>query len=443
MKITVIGVGYVGLVTGTCFAEMGNTVTCVDIDAKKIDNLKNGIIPIFEPGLEELVVNNTKANRLLFSSSIKNNIKDSNLFFIAVGTPEGKNGEAEMKYIYNVAQDIGKYIDHKSIIVNKSTVPVGTANQVELIIKKELIKRNIEIPFYVASNPEFLKEGDAIRDFMRPDRVVLGTNDSYTLEVLKKLYSPFTMNHNRLITMGVKEAELTKYAANSMLATKISFINEISNICDQLDIDVEDVRRGIGADSRIGYSFIYPGAGYGGSCFPKDIKAIINTAKKAGIDPIVLNAIEKRNEIQKQQLFKHIIDRFGTKLNGLIFSIWGLSFKPGTDDMREAPSIILIKKLIDCGAIIKAFDPISNKNALNYFPKELIQEKKLLICDNDYIALKDSHGLVLMTEWKMFRNPDFSKMKKLMKKLCIFDGRNQYDPSLVKSKGFEYKGIGR
>ena len=443
MNITIIGTGYVGLVTGSCFAEMGNNVTCIDIDERKINNLKKGIIPIYEPGLKELVVENIKANRLSFSKSIQKNIKKTNLFFIAVGTPEGVNGEADMSYVYNVAKNIGKYIESKSIIVNKSTVPVGTASEVELIIKNELVKRKIDISFYVASNPEFLKEGDAIRDFMRPDRVVLGTNDDYPLEVLKKLYSPFTMNHNRLISMGIKEAELTKYAANSMLATKISFINEISNICDKLGIDIESIRQGIGADSRIGYSFIYPGAGYGGSCFPKDIKAIIHTANKAGVDPIVLNSIEKRNEIQKHQLFKYIIDRYGKDLSGLTFTIWGLSFKPGTDDMREAPSIILIKNLIESGAIIKAYDPAANREALKYFSKNLINNKKLIIFDEHYKALDGSDGLVLMTEWKMFRNPKFSKMKKLMNKLCIFDGRNQYDPHFIKSKGFEYKGIGR
>ena len=443
MNITIIGTGYVGLVTGSCFAEMGNIVTCIDINVEKINNLNKGIIPIYEPGLEELVANNIKANRLFFSTSIEENIKNSNLFFIAVGTPEGVDGEADMTYVHNVAKEIGKYINTKTIIVNKSTVPVGTANEVQLIIKNELLKRNLDIPFYVASNPEFLKEGDAIRDFMRPDRVVLGTDDKYPLDILKKLYSPFTMNHDRLISMGVKEAELTKYAANSMLATKISFINEISNLCDKLEIDIESIRKGIGADSRIGYSFIYPGAGYGGSCFPKDIKAIIHTANKVGVDPIVLNAVEQRNEIQKYQLINYIIKKYGKKLDGLIFTVWGLSFKPGTDDMREAPSIVLINKLIEFGASIKAFDPVAKQEALKYFPDKWIKNKNLVICDENYKALIDSDGLIIVTEWKMFRNPNFTKMKKLMKKLCIFDGRNQYDPDFIRSKGFEYKGIGR
>lgn len=443
MKLAIIGTGYVGLVTGACFAEMGNKVYCVDIDNKKINNLKKGNIPIYEPGLEELVLDNLNSERLNFTNSIKNLPSDINLFFIAVGTPEGSDGNADMSYVYKVAEEIGQHISAVSVIVNKSTVPVGTASKVEQIIKNELINRKLDFQFYVASNPEFLKEGDAIRDFMRPDRVVLGTNNSYPLELLKKLYSPFTMNHNRLISMGVKEAELTKYAANSMLATKISFINEISNICDELDIDIESIRQGIGSDSRIGYSFIYPGAGYGGSCFPKDIKAIIHTANKAGIDPLVLNAIEKRNEIQKHQIFKYIVKRFGKELAGLTFSVWGLSFKPGTDDMREAPSIKLINDLVDCGAKIKAFDPVANQEALRYFSKKWILDKNIILCDDSYEALVDSDGLVLMTEWKMFRNPNFSKMKTLMKQLYIFDGRNQYDPRHVVDKGFEYKGIGR
>jgi len=443
MNITIIGTGYVGLVTGACFAEMGNIVACIDIDQMKIDNLNQGISPIYEPGLEELVISNKVAGRLSFSTSLQDAMKRTNLFLIAVGTPESPNGEANMEYVYAVASEIGEHLIRESVIVNKSTVPVGTADKVSAIIKKELELRVENIPFHVVSNPEFLKEGDAIQDFMRPDRVIIGTDSKYALDMLKQLYSPFTMNHDRLITMGVKEAELTKYAANAMLATKISFINEIAHICDELDIDVESVRKGIGADSRIGYSFIYPGAGYGGSCFPKDVKAIIHTAKKAGVEPMVLDAVEKRNQRQKERMFDHIIDKYGSDLKGKIFAVWGLSFKPGTDDMREAPSEVLIKSLIKAGAIVQAFDPVANKEAVKKFPQEWISDNKLVFLDDNYAALEKSDALVLMTEWKMFRNPSLSKMKELMKNLCIFDGRNQYDPEYLRQNGFDYKGIGR
>ena len=443
MKIVIIGTGYVGLVTGSCFAEMGNNVICLDIDQEKIDNLNKGIIPIYEPGLEELILNNEKAGRLSFTTSLKDAMKKSNIFLIAVGTPESPNGEANMEYVYNVAREIGENMERESIIVDKSTVPVGTAQKVKSIIDEGLKKRGKKVKFHVVSNPEFLKEGDAIQDFMRPDRVIIGTESDYALDMLKQLYSPFTMNHDRLITMGVKEAELTKYAANAMLATKISFINEIAHICDELGIDVESVRKGIGSDSRIGYSFIYPGAGYGGSCFPKDVKAIIHTAKEAGVEPLVLDAVEKRNQRQKERMFDHIISKYGSDLTGKVFAIWGLAFKPGTDDMREAPSVELIKSLIKVGAMVQAFDPIANEEAIKEIPKEWVVENKLTFFDDSYAALENTDALVLMTEWKMFRNPSLSKMKELMQNLCIFDGRNQYDPEYLKQNGFEYKGIGR
>jgi len=443
MNITIIGTGYVGLVTGTCFAEMGNIVTCVDINNEKIDNLNKGIIPIYEPGLKELIRSNQETSRISFSISLKDAMKKSNIFLIAVGTPESPSGEANMEYVYAVAKEIGVNLDRESVIINKSTVPVGTADKVSAIIKKELEMRGEDISFHVVSNPEFLKEGDAIQDFMRPDRVIIGTDSKYALDMLKQLYSPFTMNHDRLITMGVKEAELTKYAANAMLATKISFINEIAHICDELEIDVESVRKGIGSDSRIGYSFIYPGAGYGGSCFPKDVKAIIHTAKKAGVEPFVLDAVEKRNQRQKERMFDHIISKYGADLSGLIFAVWGLAFKPGTDDMREAPSEVLIKSLINSGAIVQAFDPVANKEAVKKFPQEWISDNRLVFLDDNYAALEKSDALVLMTEWKMFRNPSLLKMKELMKNHCIFDCRNQYDPDYMRENGFEYKGIGR
>ena len=443
MNITIIGTGYVGLVTGTCFAEMGNTVTCIDIDQEKIDNLNKGIIPIYEPGLEELVQQNEKAGRLFFSTSLKYAMKESNIFLIAVGTPESPSGEANMEYVYNVAREIGGNIAEESVIVDKSTVPVGTADKVRSIIAEELKTRKIDVKYHVVSNPEFLKEGDAIQDFMRPDRVVIGLDSEYALEIMKQLYAPFTMNHNRLIIMGVKEAELTKYAANAILATKISFINEIAHLCDELGIDVESIRKGIGADSRIGYSFIYPGAGYGGSCFPKDIKAIIHTAKEAGIDPIVLDAVKKRNQRQKSRIFDYIKDKFGSDLKEKTFAVWGLAFKPGTNDMREASSINVITSILDAGGRVRAFDPVANTEAKKKFPQKWLDENKLVFLDDNYTALEKSDALVLMTEWKMFRNPNIRKMKEKMKNLCIFDGRNQYDPAYMRKNGFEYRGIGR
>lgn len=443
MKITIIGTGYVGLVTGACFAEMGNIVSCVDIDKKKIINLTKGIIPIYEPGLEEIIYRNKDDNRISFSNSLLGHLNEVDVIFIAVGTPQDEVGNANMEYVYAAAKDIGKNLNENAIVVNKSTVPVGTAEKVKSIIVKELDARGKDISVQVVSNPEFLKEGDAIQDFMRPDRVVIGTDDDTALGIMKQLYSPFTMNHDRLIHMGVKEAELTKYAANAMLATKISFINEIAYICDELGIDIEDVRRGVGSDSRIGYSFIYPGVGYGGSCFPKDIQALIHTAKDAGIDPMLLNAIQERNNFQKERLLSYIKDVFGSNLNNKIFTIWGLSFKPGTDDMREAPSINVINSIINAGGIVQAFDPVSSDEARKKFPIDWFETKKLALYDDNYSALDNSNALILLTEWKMFRNPDIKKMKSRMKKLCIFDGRNQYDPLFMKKNGFMYKGIGR
>ena len=443
MHITIIGTGYVGLVTGTCFAEMGNQVTCVDIDNKKIENLQKGIIPIYEPGLEKLIKENVKAHRLRFTTSLNEAIQDSYIFMIAVGTPESPNGEANMDFVFKVAVQLGEQLTQESIIVDKSTVPVGTANKVRETIGQELQKRGEDIPFHVVSNPEFLKEGDAVNDFMCPDRVIVGTDSDYALQHLKQLYAPFTMNHDRLITMGVKEAELTKYAANAMLATKISFINEIATICDKLKIDVESVRKGIGSDGRIGYSFIYPGAGYGGSCFPKDVKAIIHTGEEAGVNPILLNAVHQRNKKQKEVIFSYILDKYGDNLKGKIFTIWGLAFKPGTDDMREASSINLIKALLNAGAAVHAFDPVANKEAAKHISQSSNENSMVTFFSDNYEALANSDALILMTEWKMFRNPDFNKVKSLLKSPVIFDGRNQYDPHVLAEFGFEYKGIGR
>ncbi len=443
MKITIIGTGYVGLVTGACFAEMGSHVTCVDIDKKKIENLINGILPIYEPGLENLVNQNVKDGTLNFSTNLREVSKNSNIFFIAVGTPPGEDGSADLKYVLQVAKEIGQNITEHSVIVDKSTVPVGTAEKVKITIQKELEKRNIKVLFDVVSNPEFLKEGAAVNDFLKPDRIIVGADSQDAAKIMKRLYAPFSRNREKVILMNVRDAEMTKYAANSMLATKISFMNEISNICEHLGVDVENVRKGIGSDSRIGYSFIYPGCGYGGSCFPKDVKALIKTSKDEGFEPELLNAVEKRNNLQKQVLSDKIIKRFGQDLFGKTFCMWGLSFKPGTDDIREASSKEIIKELINCGAKIKAFDPVAMDQAKKEFPENWFANGQLIFEDNQYKAIEDTDALILVTEWKTFRQPDFKHMADTMKQLIIFDGRNQYDPEEVKEMDFDYHGIGR
>ncbi len=444
MQLIVIGTGYVGLVTGACFAEMGNTVTCVDIDIHKIENLRNGILPIYEPGLEPVVINNYKHGRLRFATSLDDPAAlEGNVFFIAVGTPPGDDGSADLQYVVAAARDIGRCITGYSVVVDKSTVPVGTADKVRAAIREELKKRSLDIPFDVVSNPEFLKEGAAVEDFMKPDRVVIGTDSDKARAIMHDLYAPFMRNHERMFFMGVKEAEMTKYAANAMLATKISFMNEISNLCDRMGVDVESVRQGIGSDSRIGYSFIYPGAGYGGSCFPKDVKALVRMANEQGFDPLILNAVEARNEAQKYVLFSKIVKRFGTDLKDRVFGLWGLAFKPGTDDMREAPSIVLLEELLGAGARVKAYDPVAMPVAQRELPPEWFKSGQLELVQGQYDALKDVDALVLVTEWKPFRHPDFARVKQLMKNLVIFDGRNQYDPAQLRADGFEYTGIGR
>jgi len=357
MRLTVVGTGYVGLVTGACFAEMGNLVTCVDVDQGKIDRLRQGILPIYEPGLDSIVIGNHKAGRLTFMTSLPEAMRDSNVLFIAVGTPPGEDGSADMQYVLAVAREIGQHLERYSVIVDKSTVPVGTADQVRAAIQEELGKRGSKVEFDVVSNPEFLKEGAAVEDFMRPDRIIVGTSSERARALMQELYASFNRNHERTLYMGVREAEMTKYAANAMLATKISFMNEIANLCEHLGVDVESVRTGIGSDSRIGYSFIYPGCGYGGSCFPKDVKALIHMAEQQEFEPKVLRAVEDRNDLQKQALFRKIVKRYGSDLSGRTFGVWGLAFKPGTDDMREAPSLVLMHALIAAGARIQAFVP--------------------------------------------------------------------------------------
>ena len=443
MNVTVVGTGYVGLVTGTCLAEMGSQVYCVDTDTTKISNLENGILPIYEPGLEPLVVENHRAGRLSFSTSLSDAMQNSDLIFIAVGTPPGEDGSADLQYVLAVADEIGTHLDRYSVIVDKSTVPVGTADKVKEVIQARLDQRAVDTTFDVVSNPEFLKEGAAVDDFMRPDRIILGANSDRAIALMHELYAPFTRNHDRMVVMNVRDAEMTKYAANAMLATKISFMNEIANLCDRLDVDVENVRKGIGSDTRIGYSFIYPGAGYGGSCFPKDVKALIYMAEQSKFDPLLLNAVERRNEKQKHLLFEKIVGKYGNDLSDYHFGLWGLAFKPGTDDMREAPSKVLLSELINAGATVTAYDPEAMGIATGELPDDWFDSNKLMLVEDQYAALDKADALILITEWKPFRRPDLSRMKTLMKTGMIFDGRNQYDPVQIREAGFDYIGIGR
>ena len=439
MKLAVIGTGYVGLVSGACFAEMGNQVTCVDVDEKKIDNLKKGVIPIYEPGLEDLVLENFKIGTLKFTTDIQDAVKNNDIFFIAVGTPMGEDGSADLQYVLQVASDIGKYMAHPVTVVDKSTVPVGTAEKVRATIQKELDERGEKLSFHVVSNPEFLKEGAAIDDFQKPDRVVIGTDNDEALQIMKDLYSPFTRSHERFIPMDVKSAEMTKYAANCMLATKISFMNEISNICERVGADVNKVRAGIGSDSRIGYSFIYPGCGYGGSCFPKDVRALEKLAKEFDYQPKMLRSVQEVNDAQKYVLVEKVVRRFGEDLTGRTFAVWGIAFKPETDDTREASSVVIINELTKRGAKIKAYDPKAMDEAREHYLKG---NDKVEYVDSKYSAIKDADAMLLITEWKEFRSPDFDEVKKRLKTPIVFDGRNIYDRPKMKELGFEYFCIG-
>ena len=439
MKLSIVGTGYVGLVSGTSFAEMGNTVYCVDTDVKKIDGLKNGLMPIYEPGLDNLVIQNYQRGNLHFTTDIKEALKKTDIIFIAVGTPTGEDGSADLQYVLQVAKSIGEFMEHDLIVVDKSTVPVGTADLVKETIQKELDKRNAKFQFYVVSNAECLKEGAAIEDCMKPDRVVIGADNEYALSVMKDLYSPFTMNHARFVAMDVRSAEMTKYTANAMLATKISFMNEIANLCERLGADVNMVRQGIGSDSRIGYSFIYPGTGYGGSCFPKDVKALIRTAQTVDYVPRLIQAVEDVNDDQKLTLVRKIVKRFGENLKGKTFALWGLAFKPGTDDMREAPSIYIIKELVKRGAMIHAHDPEAFETAKTFYLKG---QENIEYFSSKYSALAGADAMLLVTEWKEFRSPDFSEIKQQLKNPIIFDGRNQYNAVKLKEMGFEYFQVG-
>lgn len=443
MKLTVVGTGYVGLVTGACFAEMGNEVTCVDVDRNKVERLKQGILPIYEPGLDSIVSGNFKAGRLRFTTSLPEAMHDTHVFFIAVGTPPGEDGSADLQYVLAVAHEIGRHLNEYAVIVDKSTVPVGTADKVRAAVQSELDRRTSKIKFDMISNPEFLKEGAAVEDFMRPDRIVVGTDSERARAIMQELYAPFNRNHERTQYMGIREAEMTKYAANAMLATKISFMNEIASLCEKLGVDVESVRVGIGSDSRIGYSFIYPGCGYGGSCFPKDVKALIHMAGEQDFDAHLLRAVEQRNNDQKHALVRKITARYGTDLSGHSFALWGLAFKPGTDDMREAPSLVLLQALIAAGARVIAHDPVAMTAARRELPAAWLTGGQLSLVDDQYDALKGADALALVTEWKPFRHPDFLRMRTLMKNPVVFDGRNQYEPRHMRDIGFEYYGIGR
>lgn len=439
MKITVIGTGYVGLVTGTCFAEMGNTVWCVDVDEKKIENLKKGIIPIYEPGLSEMVERNFEAGSLCFTTDIVEALEATEIAFIAVGTPMGEDGSADLRYVLSVAESIGANMKHHMYVVDKSTVPVGTAGRVREVIQAHLDERCSDLTFDVISNPEFLKEGSAIADCMKPDRVVIGVDNERAEAAMRELYKPYFMNNDNLIIMDIPSAEMTKYAANSMLATKISFMNEISNICERVGADVNKVRRGIGSDKRIGFSFIYPGCGYGGSCFPKDVQALIKTAKQFGYESSLLQSVEKVNHAQKEVLVRKVKDRFGEDLKGRTFATWGLAFKPDTDDMRESPAITIINAMTDAGAKVVAYDPKAEREAKEYYLKK---NSSVSYVKSKYEALSEADALILITEWKEFRSPDFYEIKRLLKSPVIFDGRNQYDAKRVAEYGIEYYQIG-
>jgi len=439
MKIAIVGTGYVGLVTGTCLADYGNDVFCVDVDQNKIQGLKKGIIPIYEPGLEKMVLENQDSGRLKFTTDLKEALYQSDICFIAVGTPMGEDGSADLQYVLAVASNIGKTMTHHMYVIDKSTVPVGTAQKVREAIQKELDARNSDLTFDVISNPEFLKEGTAVADCSRPDRIVVGTDNDKAAKLMKNLYTPLVKNTEAMIFMDIASAEMTKYTANAMLATKISFMNEISNICERVGADINKVRLGIGSDHRIGYQFIYAGCGYGGSCFPKDVEALIKTSSDYGYDTKILKAVENVNAEQKQVIPAKVVKRFGEDLTGKTFGVWGLAFKPNTDDMRMSAAITIINELTKRGAKIKAYDPKATKEAKECYLKD---NKNVEYCESKYTTLVDSDAMIMITEWKEFRQPDFTEIKQRLKNPIIFDGRNQYDAEYLKEQGFEYYQIG-
>jgi len=441
MKVTIFGTGYVGLVTGACLAEVGHHVICVDIDTQKIEGLKNGIMPIYEPGLDSIVKENYESGRLLFSTNIEEAVEFANIQFIAVGTPPDEDGSADLQYVVSVANSIGEYMNDDKIVIDKSTVPVGTGDKVAAALTAKLTNRNSHHQFHVVSNPEFLKEGAAVNDFMKPDRIIIGTDNTEVEKIIRELYAPFNRNHERIIFMDVRSAELTKYAANSLLATKISFMNEISNLAERLGADIENVRRGIGSDPRIGYHFIYPGCGYGGSCFPKDVQALARTASEIGYEAELLNAVESVNYRQKEVLFDKISRHYNGKenLKGKTIALWGLAFKPNTDDMREASSRTLMQSLWEAGATVNAYDPEAMEETQRIYGNR----PDLNLMGTKEACLQNADMLAICTEWKQFRAPDFDQIKQTISEPVIFDGRNLYEPELMKEKGFVYYGIGR
>ena len=439
MKITIFGTGYVGLVTGACLAEVGHQVLCMDVDASKVAKLEAGEIPIFEPGLEDLVLANTKARALSFTTDTEFAVSYGDLIFIAVGTPPDEDGSADLQYVLDVASNIGKHMDCPKTVVTKSTVPVGTSDMVSKAIASELGLRDSDLGYSVASNPEFLKEGAAVEDFMKPDRIIVGSDSDHAKALLTELYAPFNRSHDRMVFMDIRSAELTKYAANAMLATKISFINEIANLAEKVGADIEQVRKGIGSDPRIGYQFIYPGCGYGGSCFPKDVRALEKTAHQNNLEIGILAAVEQANNAQKEKLFFHINQYFGSELSGKTIALWGLAFKPKTDDMREAPSRTLMEALWNAGARVKAYDPEAMGEARRIYG----ERSDLALLDSRDAVLENADALVICTEWQHFRAPDFALLKSKLSNAVIFDGRNLYDPAKLSALGFTYYGIGR
>jgi len=439
MKVTIFGSGYVGLVTGTCLADAGNEVLCVDIDQDKVDRLNRGEVPIYEPGLESLILDNREAGRLAFTTDVASAVEHGVVQFIAVGTPPDEDGSADMQYVLTVARSIGEYIADYRVVVDKSTVPVGTADRVRATLAEVMGERGVSHPFSVVSNPEFLKEGAAVADFMKPDRIILGSEDERATRIMRDLYRPFSRSHDKLIVMDVRSAELTKYAANAMLATKISFMNELAGLAERLGADIEHVRHGMGSDPRIGYHFIYPGCGYGGSCFPKDVKALAWTARGVDYEPLVLDAVEAVNSRQKQVLFKRLDEHFDGRLKGRTIGLWGLAFKPNTDDMREAPARTLMEALWDAGARVRAYDP----EAMGETRRIYGQRDDLDLCDDPYDALDGADALAICTEWQVFRSPDFERMRAALSEPLVVDGRNLYEPADMLERGFTYYAIGR
>lgn len=443
MDITVVGTNYVGLVSAACFAEMGNRVLCLDNNISRIHQLQKGETPLYEPGLDSILNDNLNTGRLIYDHEFSKISQQCQVFYIAVDTPSARDGSAELSILWQAVDQVCDQIQQDCLIITASTVPVGTSEKIKHRILHRLNEQGKSFNIEIAANPQFLKEGTAVEDFNRPDRIIIGIESDKTKRLMRKLYKPFSRSFDKLMFMGIRDAELTKYAANAMLATKISFMNEMANLAEKLDVDIENVRIGMGADSRIGFSYIYPGCGYGGSFFPNDVKTLINMGAEHGYKANILHAIDERNELQKQRLFEKVSEQLGANLTGKVIAIWGLAFKPGTDDLRQAPSLVLIKALLKAGASVRAYDPVAMDNAREYFASELFDEGRITLVNHQYDALKNADAMVLVTEWKPFRQPDFNAMKRLMKNLVIIDGRNQYDPATLKADGFQYSGIGR